>query len=342
MSRSTPKTMLSHARTRQLRPLLATLLLAAATVHCGDDTPVPPFDAGTDTGVSADVAADAPTTDAGDDTSDDTSDDVGDDDAQDVATDTTEEDVTPADDDEDGVENGADNCPDDPNPRQTDTDRDGRGNACDPIAWEDQSDDRLIDSIEALHDDTYNPPVDRYQTARRWMFEQIDNDDGDITGVYTGTVIRSFIEPEETVMNAEHTWPQSLGADQLPMRADLHHLFPALADANNARGSLPFCVVTRNVGWNQGGSKRGEDADGNDCFEPRDEHKGDAARAIFYFAATYAPTVDAAQEAVLRQWNSDFPPTEADVARNDAIEDWMGSRNPFVDYPDLVNRISNH
>lgn len=311
------------------------------------DTAADASDTGTSDVVAAD-AADIGVTDTAD-VAPDASQDVVPDAPQDAgdtadtadAADTAMDSGTP-DRDEDGVPDDSDNCPDDANPVQADTDDDGLGNACDAVAWEGLSDGDLVAAMAGVNAARYDPPGSRYQDARRWMFEQVDNHDGNIMCVYTGAVIRSYIEPDADDMNAEHTWPQSLGADEVPMRADLHHLFPSLASVNNARGRLPFCEVDEGTeDFSQGGSRRGRSA-GEDCFEPRDAHKGDAARAMLYFAAMYTPTLDAAQEAVLLGWHAAHPPTAEDVARNDAVEAWMGTRNPFVDYPDLAGRIADH
>ena len=182
-----------------------------------------------------------------------------------------------------------------------------------------------------------------YSAATEHLFLVLDNVDYGVECVYTGRVVPvTDSKPDATVMNTEHTWPQSQGADRLPMRADLHHLFPSIAEANNARANLAFCDVVAAEDWEQGGSRRGEDALGTRCFEARDVHKGNVARALFYFAAAYEGRIDAAEEEVLRAWHLADRVDDAERVRNAAIEDWMGSRNPFVDFPDLVDRIADH
>ena len=60
-------------------------------------------------------------------------------------------------------------------------------------------------------------------------------------------------------------------------------------------------------------------------FEPPDDHKGDAARAMFYVAAVYGEdAVDAKEK-----------------ARNDAISTHQENRNPFVDVPALIDRLDD-
>lgn len=249
---------------------------------------------------------------------------------------------TPSDLDGDGVPNGLDNCPEGWNPNQVDLDGDGIGAACDEAVWGTLEDEALIAEVDALVAATYAPPAPLYQDARAQMFTQIDLHGGVVECVYTGwTWTSDGGEPNHTIMNTEHTWPQSLGADEEPERADLHHLFPTQSDANNRRSSYPFCNVVSGVTWSQGGSRLGRDASGTQCFEPRASHRGNVARAMLYFATVYEPTLDPAQEEVLRCWSALDPVDAAERSRNDAIEDWMGSRNPFIDRPDLANRIAD-
>ncbi|MCA9562960.1 MAG: endonuclease [Myxococcales bacterium] len=168
--------------------------------------------------------------------------------------------------------------------------RENGGSCVNDIPFGDESGDDLRRSISRVRSQSHIEY--QYQDAREQMFEVIDNEDGIITGVYTGFQIESLVEPDATVMNSEHTWPRSRGAEVEPMESDIHHLFPAEPLANNQRGSLFFCEVATGVEWTQGGSSRGDDADGQECFEPRDEHKGQVARALFYFATAYGTHID--------------------------------------------------
>ena len=52
---------------------------------------------------------------------------------------------------------------------------------------------------------------------------------------------------------------------------------------NQIRADLPLDTVTQNTVWSAGGSKQGQNSRGDEVFEPRDDHKGNAARALLYF-----------------------------------------------------------
>jgi len=120
------------------------------------------------------------------------------------------------------------------------------------------------------------------------------------------------------------------------MKSDLHHLFPTNGAANSQRGNLQFGVVTSPT-WSVGGSKKG-----NGKFEPRDAQKGQVARALFYFVVRYQDYSNhvLGQEAILRQWMAQYPPTTIDNIRNEDIDTYQKNRNPFIDYPQFIKRIS--
>ncbi len=253
--------------------------------------------------------------------------------------------------DGDGTPDAADNCPLDINLTQSDEDGDGYGDACDDVdPWSEWSDDALEEILRAEHSRTHRPTG--YLRARELIFGSIDNVGGQVECVYTGLRITTSTIPPSTLMNTEHTWPQSRGADIDPMESDIHHLFPTESVANSTRNNFPFCDVTGGVTWSVGGSVKGTDSEGRTCFEAREPHRGNVARALFYFAVMYTGTVfngsgstvgdiEVWEEPTLRLWHVQDPPDAIERARNAAIEAAQGSRNPFVDYPHLVERIAN-
>jgi len=177
-----------------------------------------------------------------------------------------------------------------------------------------------------------------YDQARQEMFTSVDNVDGVVECVYTGLRLATDTIPDPNVMNTEHTWAQSWGADTWPARTDLHHLFPTSNESNSRRGSYHFGPVV-NATWSEGGSSLGTDASGRIVFEPRDVHKGDAARALFYFSVRYGLEIPDEDEPAIRAWNVQDPPDAWEQARNDKIQALQHNRNPFVDHPEFVDRI---
>jgi deoxyribonuclease I len=238
---------------------------------------------------------------------------------------------------------------------------DGRDNDCDDLLHPDEADgsacqacdeagfwattrDLTADALVAeLHALTADQDCADYSAETTWMFVTLDKSpDGFVTCVYTGrSVAVGSVKPDETDMNTEHSWPQSLGADSEPAKCDLHHLFPTDADANNARGNLPFAEVAQVDTWwdSPGESALGDTASGATAFEPRAVHQGNAARAMLYFAMRYGYSVPAAELATYRAWHAADPVDDAELARTLQIRDRQGEANPYVVCPELVDRL---
>lgn len=152
--------------------------------------------------------------------------------------------------------------------------------------------------------------------------------------------------PDGNIVNTEHTWPQSKFSgrfDKGMQKSDLHHLFPTDNEMNGVRGNIEFgevakdkkklkCPVARY------GAPVGSNSE---VFEPPQEHKGNVARALFYFSVHYGMPITPRQEAFLRKWNQEDPVDEEEMKRNNEIFKAQGNRNPFVDYPELADRISD-
>ncbi|MCX7833356.1 MAG: endonuclease [Ignavibacteria bacterium] len=185
-----------------------------------------------------------------------------------------------------------------------------------------------------------------YNLARDKMFEYIDdyNNDDTIECVYTGVKIKAAnrTEAQNQGFNTEHTWPQSYFNSAEPMRSDLFHLYPTLATANNARSDYHFGIVVSNITWQQGGSKRGFDYQNEIVFEPRDVHKGNVARSIFYFAVRFGNQgnyLAQKEENVLRLWNMTDTVDQKERTRNQRIKSFQNIFNPFIDHPEFIDRI---
>lgn len=203
---------------------------------------------------------------------------------------------------------------------------------------QDKWDGDLLSALKAITTQGHVTNIG-YTKARDQMYGFIDNLNGDITCVYTGRVA-TFDSRQGAVtnsFNAEHTFPQSKFSSADPMQSDIHHLFPCDATANTRRSNDPFGIVTSPV-WMQGGSMTD-----NSKFEPRDEQKGTSARALLYFVTRYQDFTGfvAPQEELLREWALKFMPSQWDSLRNERTFLVQGNRNPFIDHPEFIERISN-
>ncbi|MEO5572354.1 MAG: endonuclease [Bacteroidia bacterium] len=189
----------------------------------------------------------------------------------------------------------------------------------------------------------------QYSPARDTMFMVIDNQkvngqgaaQNTIESVYTGALAVGYIDRTDCQntfsFNTEHTFPQSYFGSNEPMKSDLHHLFPTDDASNNERADHPFGVVT-NPSWSQGGS-----LSNGSIFEPRNQQKGASARAMMYFVLRYQnySSFFTSQETILRTWHNNFLPSSVERNRNDDIFDSQNNRNPFVDYPQFIDRITS-
>ena len=181
-----------------------------------------------------------------------------------------------------------------------------------------------------------------YKDAKKRMFKKngLDDQDGKVYSVYSNDFKPAGKVPFHREMNAEHTWPKSKGAKKKPAVSDLHHLFPCESEINSVRSSFPFCEVSRVV-VDGGKSVLGTDEDGSTCFEPPKEHRGNVARAMFYFATRYQMRIDPKQEAWFKKWHKEDPVDSSEIERNEAISRIQRNTNPYIDQPELVDFISD-
>ncbi|NBG65263.1 endonuclease [Acidiluteibacter ferrifornacis] len=189
-----------------------------------------------------------------------------------------------------------------------------------------------------------------YNSARDAMFMTIDNEKTNgqnatvntLECVYTGTKItgyssRSAAQNGSPQFNTEHTYPQSTFSSAEPMKSDLFHLFPTTNTSNSNRGNNPFGVVSNGTATGGGSFYN------SSMFEPRDAQKGTTARALMYFVLRYQNYGNhfTSQENILKQWHATFAPDAIEQRRNDDIFAVQGNRNPFIDYPQFADRITN-
>lgn len=167
---------------------------------------------------------------------------------------------------------------------------------------------------------------------------------------------------EGDCFNREHSWPKSWfgGFDEgHGAETDLYELYPTDGYVNGLRGNLPVGNVDRSkdVSYTSTngaiiGTCLSSDYSGT-CFEIADEYKGDFARTYFYLSTAYMgvwtccdeegvnkSTIKPWMEAELKTWHKLDPVDIYEEQRNDYIyEHYQHNRNPFIDYPELVDQI---
>jgi len=185
-----------------------------------------------------------------------------------------------------------------------------------------------------------------YKDARKLLWTGPDRKNGMVECYYTGRKKEVNDDPDFTQIdqegfNTEHIWPRVYGADDEPELSDMFHICPTFKTANTKRDNYPFDYVTSNISYEDGGSKLGKNSNGEIVFEVRDSYKGNIARSMFYFALRYGNKKNYLdlQEKTLREWHLKDPPDEQEKYRNDFIYEKQNNRNPFIDYPELIDRM---
>ena len=217
--------------------------------------------------------------------------------------------------------------------------------------------DEMREEIKEMTLENHNPSHS-YKSARKFIMQQVhidkDKDGYFVQDVYCKIKYRRNVAPNKMPdhkhLNVEHTWPKSRFGSNKGSRkyskqvSDLHHLFPSDSVTNSRRGSFLFSQFQNdeNALFDCPYSKKGfVDELMAYGFEPPSSHKGNVARALFYFAVRYDKRISAHEEFILRQWNIMDPVDTEEIERNDAIESLQGNRNPFVDDSDLSALITD-
>ena len=202
------------------------------------------------------------------------------------------------------------------------------------------------------------------KTWDAFWYTDRDTNTNQVLDMYSNNV-RYFNPDKPTASVAEfdieHMLPKSWwGGDVNPAYCDLFHLVPGDYSANRSKSNhapgIPSDSTFNNGSFVTGsGSAYGLTR----VFCPEDAYKGDFARAYFYIATCYgdsltwlttgepgiAMTNEGWQE--FRPWLRDLlvawhrldPVSEKEKDRAIEVNKIQGNRNPFIDYPELVEFI---
>ncbi len=226
--------------------------------------------------------------------------------------------------------------------------------------------DQLYQKVIENYKTSYTMP---YGTARDTLYKIIDILPGNkLECIYTGDQITLDLNEDPTMdafdkgINAEHSYPQSKGAEKGLGKSDLHHLYPCRADVNSDRSSFPYGESNDNQTdfWYYKDVKTPSVPSSNidlyselnfntieNIFEPRESVKGNIARGIFYFYTIYRQeALDAdsdffeKQRETLCQWHFDDPVDEVEWKRSKKIAEYQDNiPNPFVLDCSLASRL---
>ena len=163
--------------------------------------------------------------------------------------------------------------------------------------------------------------------------------------------------------NREHSMPKSWFNDELPMYCDAFHIYPTDGKVNGQRSNYPYGECANGTTLPASGNVKALGKLGastfpgysGTVFEPDDEYKGDFARSYFYMAACYNgkikywnsemlagnsyPAFTSWAVDLLLKWHRQDPVSQKELDRNEAVYAEQHNRNPFIDYPDMVEYI---
>ena len=158
-------------------------------------------------------------------------------------------------------------------------------------------------------------------------------------------------------MNIEHSFPKSWwGGAKSQAYKDLYNLMPCESRINSTKNNYPMGTVVngdRGNGW----TKVGKGNDGKWYWEPANPWKGDFARGYMYMATTYQnynwsgdkahqilqqgayPTLQPWAYQLFIQWAKGDKPDALEIKRNEDVYKIQGNRNPYVDFPNLMEYV---
>lgn len=167
-----------------------------------------------------------------------------------------------------------------------------------------------------------------------------------------------------TGWNKEHTVPQSWFNEGSPMKSDAFHVYPTDIKMNSTRSSYPYgendaAKSCAQYGYGSLGASTFPGYTGT-VFDPGEggeygSYKGDLARTYFYMVTRYRTTnftngtgntsftysggvanLTPYMESLMLKWHREDPVSEKELKRNNAIYAHQHNRNPYIDYPELV------
>lgn len=263
-------------------------------------------------------------------------------------------------------------------------------------------------TLSPAENDTYNGTTYNAETETYTTYKYGESSSNPGNDPYVHTLYRDRNNPDarikewgnhsgENATNREHVWCQSRGfkghdgsdAAYGPAGTDIHHLISGDCKVNtDHHNDKPYGNVDKTKTYKDAGTvfswlagnlagrpiKTSSNNQVTEVFEPRDEDKGDIARACFYMVARYnnlagetgvisdyEPNLALADYATgsstaeystdtqpvymgimsdLLEWNKLDPVDYYEIHRNNLIyENYQHNRNPFIDFPQWADYI---
>lgn len=198
--------------------------------------------------------------------------------------------------------------------------------------------DGLYDALQDLMASNHSKQTRYGDTRVLYAYTDCQNSDvTDLTCFYSGASLNANWDEGKT-WNREHTWPKSKTPEGKNVsnstrgeRGDIIMLRPASKSINSSRNNKAYGSTTTTQYYYP-------NKESNGTVDVR----GDVARIMLYVYVRWGNTsymwgADGVIESmdVLLQWLEEDPVDTWELGRNDSVESITGTRNVFVDYPEL-------
>lgn len=213
----------------------------------------------------------------------------------------------------------------------------------------------------AVHNIIKNAKVLGYGSGKGntwWGFYTTDNDNGYVIDRYSNER-RQFGSQGQAVSgaNIEHSFPKSWwGGSKTQAYKDLFNLMPSDSKANSSKSNYGMGIV-KDATFDNGCIKVGTGTEGFKVWQPSAEWEGDFSRDYMYMVTAYQdytwssndakyslqqgdyPTLKEWAYKLYIKWAKEDPVSQTEIKRNNAVYAIQGNRNPFVDFPNLMEYI---
>lgn len=193
----------------------------------------------------------------------------------------------------------------------------------------------LYDVLQDLMQGAHHKQNDYDEAKNYFMYTDCQNGGGKISSFYSGTPIGPSWDGG---WNREHTWPDSKGLNDRD-EDDIMMLRPTSTSENSSRG---------NTAYGKSGGYYDPNRESNHTLNLH----GDVARIFLYVYVRWGNTqgnskygtvwgTDGVFESldVLLAWMEEDPVDTWELGRNDSVQSITGTRNVFVDYPELAFQL---
>ena len=203
-------------------------------------------------------------------------------------------------------------------------------------------DSALFGELHELMYSNLDSPTSYNDTRYQFQYTDCENSGGSISSFYSGKAIGPSWDGGAT-WNREHTWPNSKsnggGNSNTQRETDIMMLRPASVSENSSRSNTAY-------------------GEGSKFYDPNElgqNVRGDCARIVLYVYVCWGGSSfhDGAlnymwgsagvieSKDILLKWMEEDPVDTWELGRNDAVQAIIGTRNVFVDYPELAFELFN-